>query len=59
MRERTIVANKQPVFEGCPFVGLVAYRIDQGHLFFGRQKETLRFTRSSGSRSGSHGEATC
>ena len=28
-------------FEGCPFVGLAAYRIDQAHLFFGRQKETL------------------
>jgi hypothetical protein len=29
------------VFEGCPFVGLAAYRIDQAQLFFGRQKETL------------------
>jgi hypothetical protein len=28
-------------FEGCPFVGLAAYRIDQAQLFFGRQKETL------------------
>ena len=28
-------------FAGCPFVGLAAYRPDQAHLFFGRQKETL------------------
>ena len=41
IRERTIVANEAIAFEGCPFVGLAAYRIDQAHLFFGRQKETL------------------
>ena len=41
IRERTIVANETARFEGCPFVGLAAYRIDQAHLFFGRQKETL------------------
>jgi hypothetical protein len=41
IRERTIVADKTAAFEGCPFVGLAAYRIDQAHLFFGRQKETL------------------
>jgi Novel STAND NTPase 1 len=40
IRERTIVANAIP-FEGCPFVGLAAFRPDQAHLFFGRQKETL------------------
>jgi hypothetical protein len=34
-------------FEGCPFVGLAAYRPDQAHLFFGRQKETLDALRAS------------
>ena len=37
---RAIVASKI-AFEGCPFVGLDAYRPDQAQLFFGRQKETL------------------
>jgi hypothetical protein len=41
IREQTIVADKAAAFEGCPFVGLAAYRIEQAHLFFGRQKETL------------------
>ena len=41
VRERTIVANEAVAFEGCPFVGLAAYRHDQAQLFFGRQKETL------------------
>ena len=41
IRERTIVASEALAFEGCPFVGLAAYRIDQAQLFFGRQKETL------------------
>jgi hypothetical protein len=41
IRDRTIVTNKGATFEGCPFVGLAAFRIDQAHLFFGRQKETL------------------
>jgi hypothetical protein len=40
IRARTLVAGKIP-FEGCPFVGLDAFRPDQAHLFFGRQKETL------------------
>jgi formylglycine-generating enzyme required for sulfatase activity len=40
IRERN-VADQTATFEGCPFVGLAAYRIDQAHLFFGRQKETL------------------
>jgi hypothetical protein len=40
IRERAIVHSKIP-FEGCPFVGLDAFRPDQAHLFFGRQKETL------------------
>jgi Novel STAND NTPase 1/TIR domain len=37
---RAIVASKI-AFEGCPFVGLDAFRPDQAQLFFGRQKETL------------------
>jgi formylglycine-generating enzyme required for sulfatase activity len=42
IRERAmIVANDAAAFEGCPFVGLDAYRVDQAPLFFGRQKETL------------------
>ena len=41
IRSRTLVANDAVHFEGCPFVGLAAYRSDQAHLFFGRQKETL------------------
>ena len=41
IRDRTIVTNKEAAFEGCPFIGLAAFRIDQAHLFFGRQKETL------------------
>jgi formylglycine-generating enzyme required for sulfatase activity len=41
IRERTIVVNDAIAFEGCPFVGLAAYRMDQAQLFFGRQKETL------------------
>jgi formylglycine-generating enzyme required for sulfatase activity len=40
IRERKIVPT-EVAFEGCPFVGLAAYRIDQAQLFFGRQKETL------------------
>jgi formylglycine-generating enzyme required for sulfatase activity len=40
IRERKVVNEAIP-FEGCPFVGLAAYRPDQAHLFFGRQKETL------------------
>jgi len=38
---RTIVACEGAVFEGCPFVGLDAFRMDQARLFFGRQRETL------------------
>ena len=41
IRERAIVADGAPVFEGCPFVGLGAYTEKQAQLFFGRQKETL------------------
>ncbi len=41
VRERAIVASEAAVFEGCPFVGLDAFRMDQARLFFGRQKDTL------------------
>ena len=41
IRARKIVANEAVAFEGCPYVGLAAYRIDQAQLFFGRQNETL------------------
>ncbi len=34
-------ASSEIHFEGCPFVGLDAFRLDQAQLFFGRQKETL------------------
>jgi hypothetical protein len=40
IRKRTLVHSKI-AFEGCPFVGLDAFGIDQAQLFFGRQKETL------------------
>jgi hypothetical protein len=40
IRDRTLVESAVQ-FEGCPFVGLAAYRMDQAPLFFGRQKETL------------------
>ena len=40
IRDRKVVSETIP-FEGCPFVGLAAYRPEQAHLFFGRQKETL------------------
>jgi hypothetical protein len=41
IRERRLVSGETVPFEGCPFVGLAAFRTDQAHLFFGRQKETL------------------
>ncbi len=41
IRERRLATAKDVVFEGCPYVGLDAFRIDQARLFFGRQKETL------------------
>ena len=40
IRDRAITTSKI-AFEGCPFVGLDAFRPDQAQLFFGRQKETL------------------
>ncbi len=41
IRDRTIVPSEAAVFEGCPFVGLDAFSIDQARFFFGRHKETL------------------
>ncbi len=41
IRERTSVPDTTRRFEGCPFVGLDAYRVHQADLFFGRQKDTL------------------
>jgi formylglycine-generating enzyme required for sulfatase activity len=41
IRDKRMVTDKEAKFEGCPFVGLSAYRPDQAQLFFGRQKETL------------------
>ena len=54
IRDRAIVASEAAVFEGCPFVGLDAFRIDQAQLFFGRQKETLDALACFDTRSGSH-----
>jgi hypothetical protein len=31
----------EPEFEGCPFLGLSAFRRDHARLFFGRRRETL------------------
>ncbi len=54
IRARIIVPNTDVRFEGCPFVGLDAFRVDQAHLFFGRQQETLDalacFDRQPGAR---------
>jgi len=41
IRERNIVRNEAARFEGCPFVGLAAFQVDQAQLFFGREKEIL------------------
>ncbi len=41
IKDRRLDAPDVPLIEGCPFVGLDAFRMDQAHLFFGRQKETL------------------
>ncbi|AGA91583.1 hypothetical protein Thimo_2883 [Thioflavicoccus mobilis 8321] len=41
IRRRRLVASAEVPFEGCPYVGLDAFRTDQARLFFGRQKETL------------------
>ena len=52
IRERTVVGSKA-TFDGCPFVGLDAYRPDQTQLFFGRQKETLDALACFDTRAGS------
>ncbi len=41
IRERNIVRSEAARFEGCPFVGLAAFQVDQAQLFFGREKEVL------------------
>lgn len=41
IRDHTLLPVGTVRFEGCPFVGLAAYRPDQANLFFGRQRETL------------------
>ena len=53
IRERRLVATEDVVFEGCPYVGLDAFRIDQARLFFGRQKETLEALACFDTRPGS------
>lgn len=52
IRHRTLLINKTLVFEGRPFVGLAAYRVDQAQLFFGRQQETLAALSYFGPRTG-------
>ncbi len=52
IHERKVVAGKA-TFEGCPFVGLDSYRVDQAQLFFGRQKETLHALACFDTRPGS------
>jgi formylglycine-generating enzyme required for sulfatase activity len=52
IRHRTLLVNKALVFEGRPFVGLAAYRVDQAQLFFGRQRETLAALNYFGPRPG-------
>ena len=39
IRARAVVANDKVAFDGCPFVRLASYRIDQAQLFFGRQRQ--------------------
>jgi len=41
IRQGALAANDAVSFEGCPFVGLAAFRPEQANLFFGRHKETL------------------
>ena len=53
IRARTISENKALLVEGCPFVGLDAYGMNQAHLFFGRQQETLDALACFGRRTGS------
>ncbi|PUB76305.1 MAG: hypothetical protein DBP03_04910 [gamma proteobacterium symbiont of Ctena orbiculata] len=41
IKERVFRRDKQQIIEGCPFLGLDAFRRKDAHLFFGRRKETL------------------
>ncbi|MEJ2396320.1 MAG: toll/interleukin-1 receptor domain-containing protein, partial [Candidatus Thiodiazotropha sp.] len=41
IQERVIRHPERQVFEGCPFLGLDAFRQKDAPLFFGRRKETL------------------
>ncbi|MEI2768088.1 MAG: SUMF1/EgtB/PvdO family nonheme iron enzyme [Nitrosomonas sp.] len=41
IKARTICIDDQPLFEGCPFLGLSAFGKQDAKLFFGRRKETL------------------
>lgn len=46
IRDRTIVVSQAAVFEGCPFVGLDAFRMDQARLFVTRLGPPSVVTRS-------------
>jgi hypothetical protein len=39
--DRTPVELRAKPIKGCPYVGLASFRVDQAHLFFGREKEAL------------------
>ena len=41
IRNRAIRYEAQPVFDGCPFLGLSAFKREHANLFFGRRAETL------------------
>jgi hypothetical protein len=41
IQARRLLASEEILVEGCPYVGLAAFRVDQSKLFFGRQEETL------------------
>jgi len=41
IRSRRLLVNREIVLEGCPYVGLDAFGIEQAQVFFGRQRETL------------------
>ncbi len=41
IRAHTIRYDQPPAYEGCPFLGLTAFRQKDARLFFGRRRETL------------------
>ncbi|MEW8438518.1 MAG: SUMF1/EgtB/PvdO family nonheme iron enzyme [Candidatus Thiodiazotropha taylori] len=41
IKERAVRRLKPKIIEGCPFLGLDAFRRKDAHLFFGRRMETL------------------